>query len=110
MVFAGDGRYDDHEKMQGADMGDHPEKDRDLFSKEECMAIRILMRNWARKVAPVGLVGGMLCGVVGCAGETPKSSAPSVTPDHVRSHADKAFGSLKQEERHQGGEPGGTTH
>jgi hypothetical protein len=44
-----------------------------------------------------------LSGLVGCAGEQPKPSPPTVTPDQVRGHADKAFENLKQEERNRTG-------
>jgi hypothetical protein len=40
----------------------------------------------------------------GCAGDPPKP-APTVTPEQVRSHADKAFDKQKQEEQQRGGEP-----
>jgi len=57
------------------------------------------------------VVAGMLVsGIGGCASEPPKSSAQPMTPEHVRGHADKAFGDLKQEERQRGSAPGGTTY
>jgi hypothetical protein len=37
-------------------------------------------------------------GLNGCASDPPKP-APTMTPDHVRSHSDNAFQKLKQEER-----------
>jgi hypothetical protein len=40
----------------------------------------------------------------GCAGDPPKP-APTVTPEQVRSHADKAFDKQKQEEQGRGGDP-----
>jgi hypothetical protein len=43
-------------------------------------------------------IGVLLLGNGGCAGEAPKPS-PTVTQDQVRSHADKAFEKLKQEEK-----------
>jgi hypothetical protein len=48
----------------------------------------------------MGLVGLVLVWFSGCAGEQPKSSGATVTPEQVRSHADKAFDKLKQEEQH----------
>jgi hypothetical protein len=39
----------------------------------------------------------------GCAGDPPKP-APTVTPEQVRSHADKAFEKLKQEEQNRSGD------
>ncbi|MCP9470798.1 MAG: hypothetical protein NNA31_12465 [Nitrospira sp.] len=53
-------------------------------------------------VGAVGLLV-LLPGLVGCAGEQPKPSPPTVTPDQVRGHADKAFENLKQEERNRTG-------
>ena len=47
-----------------------------------------------------GLVGLALLWLGGCAGEQPKPSGATVTPEQVRSHADKAFDKLKQEEQH----------
>ena len=44
---------------------------------------------------------GLGCGLTGCANDPPKP-APTVTPDHVRSHADQNFEKLKQEERARG--------
>ena len=56
------------------------------------------------KLRQSGRDGGVMVGVLGmlltfggCAGDPPKP-APTVTPDQVRSHADKAFEKLKQEE------------
>ena len=46
----------------------------------------------------VGVLGVMLLSFGGCASDPPKP-APTVTPDQVRSHADKAFEKLKQEEQ-----------
>lgn len=43
-------------------------------------------------------IGLLLLAAGGCAGEAPKPS-PTVTQDQVRSHADKAFEQLKQEEK-----------
>ena len=52
----------------------------------------------ARSLA-VGLVGLSLLGLGACAGPQPTPPAPTVTPDQVRTHADKAFDKLKQEEQ-----------
>jgi hypothetical protein len=43
-------------------------------------------------------MGALLLALGGCAGEAPKP-APTMTPDQVRSNADKAFEKLKQEEK-----------
>jgi hypothetical protein len=47
----------------------------------------------------VGLAGLLLLGLGACAGQPPTPPAPTVTPDQVRTHADKAFDKLKQEEQ-----------
>ncbi|MFO0707942.1 MAG: hypothetical protein U0412_13940 [Nitrospira sp.] len=52
----------------------------------------------------LGVLGAVLIGVGGCAGE-PQKPAATVTPDQVRSHADKAFEKLKQEEQGRGTDP-----
>lgn len=44
------------------------------------------------------VVAIILLGVAGCASEAPKP-VPSVTPEQVRGHADKAFEKLKLEEQ-----------
>ena len=49
----------------------------------------------------VGLMGLLLAGIGGCASDPPKP-APTATPDQVRSHADKSFENLKQEEQTRG--------
>jgi hypothetical protein len=74
------------------------------------MTMRAWWRNLSQKGVAAGLMGVVLLGFGGCASEPPKPSAPSVTPDHVRGHAEKAFGNLKQEERNRGGETGGTSY
>jgi type IV pilus biogenesis protein CpaD/CtpE len=50
------------------------------------------------------LAGALLLSLGGCASEPPKP-APTVTPDQVRSHADKAFEKLKQEEQNRAVDP-----
>ncbi len=62
--------------------------------------------NGAQGGLGAGLLGLLLLGFGGCAGEQPKPSSPAVTPDHVRSHADKVFENLKQEERDRAMNPG----
>lgn len=48
-----------------------------------------------------GLLGLLLAVIGGCAGDPPKP-APAVSSDQVRSHADKSFENLKQEEQTRG--------
>jgi len=47
-----------------------------------------------------GLAGLALLWFSGCAATQPKPSGTTVTPEQVRSHADKGFDKLKQEEQH----------
>lgn len=42
--------------------------------------------------------------ITACAGDPPKSPPPP-TPDQVRSHADRTFDKLKQEEQERGTQP-----
>lgn len=44
------------------------------------------------------IVMGLLFSLGGCVGEAPKPGSP-MTPEQVRSNADKAFDKLKQEEK-----------
>jgi hypothetical protein len=46
----------------------------------------------------VAVMGVVLVGIDGCAGEAPKPVS-TMTQDQVREHADKAFEKLKQEEK-----------
>ncbi|MBH0189088.1 MAG: hypothetical protein HP494_01320 [Nitrospira sp.] len=58
----------------------------------------------ARSVA-AGLAGLLLLGLGACAGQQSPPPAPTVTSDQVRTHADKAFDKLKQEEQQRGVNP-----
>lgn len=51
-----------------------------------------------------GVLGVLLLILGGCASEPP-TPAPTVTSDQVRSHADKAFEKLKQEEQNRAADP-----
>jgi len=68
------------------------------------MAGRIMPRSGRDGSLIVGLLGALLLSLGGCASEPPKP-APTVTPDQVRSHADKAFEKLKQEEQNRAVDP-----
>jgi hypothetical protein len=50
------------------------------------------------------VVSLLMLGLYGCA-RTPSEPAPTVTPDHVRSHGENAFQKLKQEEQTRGADP-----
>jgi hypothetical protein len=69
------------------------------------MAKETPRHNGMQRGLAAGLVGLSLLGLGACADQQPKSSAPTVTPDQVRSHADKAFEKLKQEEQHRAVDP-----
>jgi hypothetical protein len=58
--------------------------------------VRAMHERW--KCAVVGCLALILFSLEGCSSEPPKP-APTVTPDQVRSHSDKAFDKLKQEEQ-----------
>jgi hypothetical protein len=58
----------------------------------------------------VCLMGMLLVGLGGCASKQPSSPAPTVTPEQVRGHADKAFDKLKQEERDRAADPAATSY
>jgi len=59
-------------------------------------------RRWSKAHGMMGgVLGLLLAGIGGCASDPPKP-APAITSDEVRSHADKSFGNLKQEEQTHG--------
>jgi len=74
------------------------------------MARAMAERNGCGGVLVVGLSTMLLLGLAGCAKEQPKPTTPTVTPDQVGSHADKAFEKLKQEERDRAADPGSTSY
>jgi hypothetical protein len=56
-------------------------------------------RSSVRDVMGATVLGLVVCiGLSACASEQPKSPPPP-TPDQVRSHADRTFDKLKQEEK-----------
>lgn len=63
-----------------------------------------IVRRWHRATV-AGVMSVVMCSVFGaCASNAPKSSPPP-TPDQVRSHADRAFEKLKQEEQDRAVQP-----
>lgn len=58
----------------------------------------------------ISLSGMLLLGLVGCANKQLPPPAPPVTPDQVRTHADKSFEKLKQEERDRAEDPAATSY
>jgi hypothetical protein len=69
------------------------------------MARVVQQRDRTQGGPAAALLGVLLLGLSGCAGDQPKPPAPTVTPDQVRSHSDKAFENLKQEEQKRAADP-----
>ena len=62
---------------------------------------------WKGQLSRMMIAGAGLCAVMlltACAGEQPKPMAQP-TPDQVRSHADRTFEKLKQEEQERAAQP-----
>jgi hypothetical protein len=63
-----------------------------------------IVKRWQRATV-TGLISLVLFSVVGaCASDVPKGPPPP-TADQVRSHADRAFEKLKQEEQERAAQP-----
>ncbi|HEV8327851.1 MAG TPA: hypothetical protein VGQ08_10225 [Nitrospiraceae bacterium] len=63
-----------------------------------------IVKKWQRATV-TGLISLVVFSVVGaCAGDAPKGPPPP-TADQVRSHADRAFEKLKQEEQERAAQP-----
>lgn len=63
-----------------------------------------IVRRWQRTTV-AGLMSLVMFSVLGaCASDAPKSPPPP-TADQVRSHADRAFEKLKQEEQERAAQP-----
>ena len=63
-----------------------------------------IVKKWQRATV-TGLISLVVCSVVGaCASDAPKGPPPP-TADQVRSHADRAFEKLKQEEQESAPQP-----
>lgn len=62
-------------------------------------------RSKMREGMTATVIGLFVCSLVtACASDTPKAPPPP-TPDQVRSHADKTFDKLKQDEQDRGTQP-----
>lgn len=62
-------------------------------------------RSSMRDAMTATVIGLFVCTLVtACASDTPKGSS-SPTPDQVRSHSDKTFDKLKQDEQERGTQP-----
>jgi type IV pilus biogenesis protein CpaD/CtpE len=68
------------------------------------MAGEMTQRNGRDGGLMAGVLGALMLSLGGCASEPPKPT-PTVTQDQVRSHADKAFEKLKQEEQNHAVDP-----
>ncbi len=68
------------------------------------MAGEMTQRNRKEGGLMAGVLGVLMLSLGGCASEPPKS-VPTVTQDQVRSHSDKAFEELKQEEQNHAADP-----
>jgi hypothetical protein len=68
------------------------------------MAEGMMQRSSRDGNVMAGVLGVLVLSIGGCASEPPKP-APTVTPDQVRSHADKSFEKLKQEEQNRAADP-----
>ena len=68
------------------------------------MAGEMMQRNRKDGGLMAGVLVVLMLSLGGCASEPPKP-APTVTQDQVRSHADKAFEKLKQEEQNHAVDP-----
>ena len=63
-----------------------------------------IVKRW-QWTTVVGLMSLVMLSVLGaCASDAPKGPPPP-TPDQVRSHADRAFEKLKQEEQERAAQP-----
>ena len=70
------------------------------------MGDRMSLKNRTWHGLWIGLMGLALFGISGCASDQPILSGKPVTRDQVRGHADKAFESLKHEEKPPASESG----
>lgn len=68
------------------------------------MTDRTSLNPRRRAARTAWLVAGIFLAVSACSSEQPKPMAQP-TPDQVRSHADKAFEKLKQEEQERSAQP-----
>ena len=64
----------------------------------------VAMRNRVQVMGAGAVVASLLLGLGGCASDAPKSTS-TMTPEQVRTHADKAFEKLKLEEQGRSADP-----
>jgi hypothetical protein len=64
-----------------------------------------LQRDRRQRSLAAGLLGLSLLGFGACSVQQPTAPAPTVTPDHIRSHAGQAFEKMNQEERNRAVNP-----
>ncbi|SLM48430.1 protein of unknown function [Nitrospira japonica] len=57
-----------------------------------------------RRIGVALVVSAVMLATAGCSSEQPKPM-PQPTPDQVRSHGDRTFDKLKQEEQERGAQP-----
>lgn len=65
---------------------------------------QVTVKRWQR-ITVAGLMSLVLLSVLGACASDPPKSPPSPTPDQVRSHADRTFEKLKQEEQERATQP-----
>ncbi|MDF0644898.1 MAG: hypothetical protein P0111_12785 [Nitrospira sp.] len=68
------------------------------------MASGIIEQARVRGMAVALVVSTVMLAAVGCSSEPPKPM-PQPTPDQVRSHGDRTFDKLKQEEQERAAQP-----
>jgi len=68
------------------------------------MASATIQRERSGRIGVTLVVSAAIFTAVGCSSEQPKPM-PQPTPDQVRSHGDRTFDKLKQEEQQRGVQP-----
>jgi len=68
------------------------------------MATETTQQERSGRMGIAVMVSAVVLTVAGCSSDQPKPM-PQPTPDQVRSHGDRTFDKLKQEEQERGGQP-----